>query len=148
MVGRYQNIIFCPEKCSIYISIKNVVNTVGKCAGWGILSGQAIRERGTQMEVELTKEEIKVILDLIEERSAFLVVHGGSVQYCGAELEEKLRRYLNPWTALKIHKSTDEETIIGKFDERHRAINAINVARDIDLKDRKTCFNYVIESKF
>jgi len=49
------------------------------------------------------------------------------------------------WKAIKINKSTREETEIGKFYSRENAINALSKARSVDLNDE---YEYCIESKF
>jgi len=49
------------------------------------------------------------------------------------------------WKAIKINKSTREETEIGKFYGRENAINVLGKARSVDLNDE---YEYCIESKF
>ena len=49
------------------------------------------------------------------------------------------------WKAIKIKKSTGEETVIGHFYGRENVINAIGKERSDDLNDE---YEYCIESKF
>lgn len=121
------------------------------------------------MKVELTKKEIEVILDLIDAGTTYYASHG-QVKSFDLDKEDylkprrkgvvnvdilktKLQEYLKPvedttWTAIKINKSTGEEIKIGDFISRGSAIDAISYARGIDLKDKKTYFEYLIESRF
>lgn len=116
------------------------------------------------MKVELTKKEIEVIIDLMDTGVSYLISHGPPpAQYRSREAKEeivnvdvlktKLQEYLKPveeekWTAIKINKYNSIEIKIGEFLDRNSAINAISVARTIDLKDKKEYFEYIIESRF
>lgn len=119
------------------------------------------------MNVDLTKKEIEVIIDLMDTGVSYLISHGPPpVEYRRREvvdidrdivnidvLKTKLQDYLKPieeekWAAIKINKSTGEEIKIGEFLDRKSAINAISHARTIDLKDKKEYFEYIIESRF